>query len=469
MRHLVKPFLDNYGPAQVVFRARPTEAVATRKAIFGHGICLGAHSRYRVAVPYTRLLFRGRAPLATTTLSLACALALSACAGSTPRATSASSLAPASTQPLPDEAAAAYWWRSAGDPILAHLVEAGLLNDRSLACQALALNRANDRAHAHARHITTKIGRIFDTRGTDVAAAEEAARAYRYADHRAALAARIALAYIETRRLQETLVARTSALDASIDNAEIAAFRREAGLVSGVDTGLADSALAAGQDDTEAVHSRYAESRDALARLVGMPSEDLQDLLGEAGTVPDLGAAPPPETTSADIAHRADLLALERSLIAHLIETKVSQDQLDDALAEMRGKSAAPAIDPDPARAAIGQWRKSHDEALEELAKDRDRLAISTQRQTDLEAAIGKARETVKDARLAYRTGTGDFAALYVAEEATRKLEESRISARAERAVASVRNWTDQGLGWTDADLTPPPPPADGPEVLVCD
>ncbi|GAM03626.1 hypothetical protein MBENS4_0625 [Novosphingobium sp. MBES04] len=166
-----------------------------------------------------------RPSFAPAALALTCALALSACAGTTERTTPASTLAPipaavhAPTEP--------YWWRSAGDPLLAELVETGLAQNRDLTCQALSLRRANERARSHARRIDTRIGRLFDTRGTDVDAAQEAARAFTYADRRADLAARIARSYIATRELQEMLEARHSALATTRDNAEIAAFREE--------------------------------------------------------------------------------------------------------------------------------------------------------------------------------------------------------------------------------------------------
>src|SRR3546814_1046234 len=58
------------------------------------------------------------------------------------------------------------------------------------------------------------------------------AHAYRHAEHRAQLAAAIAKAYIEVRRLQEVLALREALQSPYAGNAEIAAFRREAGLVS---------------------------------------------------------------------------------------------------------------------------------------------------------------------------------------------------------------------------------------------
>src|SRR3546814_20192222 len=90
------------------------------------------------------------------------------------------------------------------------------------------------------------------------------AHAYRHAEHRAQLAAEIAKAYIEVRRLQEVLALREALQSQYAGNAEIAAFRREAGLVSGIDAGLAGSLLtinATGLDTTRLRYTARSEER----------------------------------------------------------------------------------------------------------------------------------------------------------------------------------------------------------------
>ncbi|MBT0667987.1 TolC family protein [Novosphingobium profundi] len=430
--------------------------------------CLARQSRYRSIVPYVRPYRTRRRPIAATALALTCALALGACAGKPPVTTAASRLTTVPKDGSQDLAGDPYWWREAGDPVLADLVETGLTRNRTLSCEALSLRKANARARSHARRIDTRVGRLFDTRGMNEADAEQAARAFRFAAHHSDLATRIALAYIETRHLQEILVTRTAALAPTSDNAEIAAYREEAGLVSGVDTGLAGTALSTADAGTDTARTEFEDSREALARLVGLSSDEVQQKLGEAGAVPDFGAPVPAQSTLDEIARRADLLALERSLIAHLIASKVSQPELDAALAVDPADSPE-AISNPTARAAVVQWRKARDAALDELAASRDRMAEAARRQSELDKAAEKARATLKLARLAYRTGTGDFAALYVAEQAALKLDEARIAARTARTDAAIRSWAAQGLGWTEADLDPPAPLSDGLEVLVCD
>lgn len=443
---------------------RSAETCSCLTENFGLLDCLCERSRYRGIVPTSRFSYLPPAMPGHFALVMACALALAGCAGSVPRTGPASALAgdqgtPATANPLET-----YWWRDAGDPVLAKLIETGLVQDRDLDCQALALNKASERAQAHKRRITTQIGQLFDTRGTDVNTATIAARSYRYATDRSDRAARIAIAYIETRRLQEILAARTAAQGVYGDNAEIAAFREEAGLVSGLDSDLARTMVSISNDNIKTAHARYIESRDALALLVGLSGDALQTILSETGSVPDFGAAPAnSETATSELDHRADLHALERRLIAHLIETRTTQAELDAALAE-----ETPSGD-NQAGQAVRQWRKARAAAQGSLADLRSGLAATSQRQTDLEQAMTKAQRSVEAARLAYRTGTGGFAMLYVAEKAALGLVEARVDARAARAATAIRIWDALGLGWTQADLTPPMPRSDGPEVLVCE
>ncbi|MCJ2183428.1 TolC family protein [Novosphingobium sp. 1949] len=429
---------------------------------------------------------RGAGSFTGAALILAGALTLAGCASDTARTTPVSSL----TATRPDlpvaNGAEPYWWRTTGDPVLARLVETGLAQNRDLACKARSLNAAQASASAKQRRIDSRIRHLFDTRDTDVTQAELASRAYRFAAQRAQLAEAIALAYIETRRLQATLVAQSRALNTDADNAEIAGFRKEAGLVSGLDTGLADTSLVASHDALETLRTRFEDARAALAGLVGLPVAELQAQLGEDGSVPAITLAAPARTTRDELDRRADLLALERSLIAHLIATKVSQDELDAALARTAGEDGPQGDTPAPpearpqtsdgvstddarAQVAVRQWRAARDKALAQLADARDRLAVSAQRESDLAQAIARAHKTSEAARLAYRTGTGDFATLYVAERTALGLDVALIGARAAQATASVQAWTAQGLGWSQSDLAPPAPPGDGPEVLVCE
>lgn len=361
-----------------------------------------------------------------------------------------------------DSAVPGHWWRNAGDPVLSQLVEQGLAGNQSMQCEALALQKAATRAEARAGRIDIQIKRLFDTKDGEADSTLRLARAYRHAGHRAALAAKIASEYIEARRLQEVLALRETLQSQFNDNAEIAAFRREAGLVPGIDTGLAGSLQAVTTSELDALRTRYAKARAALAESTGMDGKALEQLLGQNGQVPDIAAQPVPADTF-DPGRRADLRALRQQLAAQLI-----RKGLPAALLDAEGDAAESAAD-EFAQQARTTLHKAKDQAEGDAARLRDALASATARESSLAQKAAQARNTAEDARLAYRNGTEGFATLFVAEAAALALAEARVTARADVAKATIRLWTGLGGGWENADLAPDVPPQDPNEVLVCE
>ncbi|GGC15795.1 hypothetical protein GCM10011494_38350 [Novosphingobium endophyticum] len=361
------------------------------------------------------------------------------------------------------------WWETAGDPVLAALIDRGLTANPDLVCDAVSLRTKEQEADAAARRLGNRIRRLFDTGATSADEAASQARAYRHADKRARLAAEIAAAYIDVRRLQETRAARAELLEQFRDNAEIARFRREAGLVPGLDTGLAGSLVAVTRSDLDASREQIAASVRELARLTGMEPSEVEDAIGDQGHVPDIAADVSGETRLS-LAHRADLLALESSLLADMTRGKVTQEDLDAALAGGAADVPAEASPVSAAARSVARYREAQVRAYEDVEQRRQTVATASARQAELEGGAREARATVGDSRLAYRNGTGDFATLYVAEAADLAVNEARIRARAALAVATIRLWTAEGGGWTAADLELPPAGLGvRPEMTVCE
>lgn len=369
-----------------------------------------------------------------------------------------------SVTPEADGATERLWWRTAGDPVLATLIDHGLAGNADLICDAISLRAREQQALAASRRLGRRVERLFDTSAKSADEAASMARAYRYADRRARLAADIAAAYIEVRRLQETYALRSKLLDQFKDNAEVAGFRREAGLVSGLDAGLAGSLVSVTSSDLDALRGQTEAAQRELARLIGMEPEALKSALGD-GRVPDIAADVSGEARLS-LAHRADLLALESSLVADMTRRKVTQAELDAVLAS----DAAGAPAESPAAQAVARYREAQAKAYGDLKQRRDAVAAASSRQAELEKSNRQARATVRDARLAYRNGSGDFATLYVAESAELAVDEARVRTRAALAEATVRLWAAEGSGWTSADLALPPPGTGvSPEVTVCE
>ncbi|MFD2579907.1 hypothetical protein ACFSTD_17815 [Novosphingobium colocasiae] len=186
--------------------------------------------------------------------------------------------------PPPPETA--LWWHSAGDAVLDQLIERGLATDKPLACEAQALHRDGGKARTRDKRLDRRIARLFGAAGAEADSADLQARAYDYADHRARLAARIAATYLDVRRLQEIATLRRKMQAQFKDNAEIARFRREAGLVDGLDVGLAGSLVAINGSSLDADRQTFEDKARELADLTGMDETTLLASLGEEGKVP---------------------------------------------------------------------------------------------------------------------------------------------------------------------------------------
>ncbi|WP_229813637.1 TolC family protein [Novosphingobium colocasiae] len=374
--------------------------------------------------------------------------------------------------PPPPETA--LWWHSAGDAVLDQLIERGLATDKPLACEAQALHRDGGKARTRDKRLDRRIARLFGAAGAEADSADLQARAYDYADHRARLAARIAATYLDVRRLQEIATLRRKMQAQFKDNAEIARFRREAGLVDGLDVGLAGSLVAINGSSLDADRQTFEDKARELADLTGMDETTLLASLGEEGKVPDLtiaAAAMPADkaTPPTGIAlYRADLAALERRLTAGLLRDGVGAQDIASALSVSGGDAGA---DEKAALAArsLGRLRAAENDARAQIARERDAMTATAARLATLDRKARDSRATAASARVAYRNGMVPFSALYAAEAAGSGLSEAGIGARATLAGSAVRLARALGLGWVTGDLQPGPVGISSTEVLVCE
>lgn len=317
------------------------------------------------------------------------------------------------------------WWEQAGDPVLAQVIAQGLAHDPALACQAWTLHADADRATARRRQLGGRMAGLF---GKVPVLQGPPATAYAHAALVNRRAAAIGEAYLAVRLAQARLVARNAAVAPWKDNTDIARFRREAGLVSAIDSALGGVMV---DLDADAVTQAQAEVALALTRLAeqtGIDTDALVTLLGEGGPVPALAdiAAPEPR--------RAGLMVVRQEQGQAVLAGKATLEQARAALASA---TAASNIDIDSATKALA--------AAHELVEASART-------------LTQADRTVRDARAGYRAGAEPFATLYVAEASALAASEADASARTGLARAQIRLWTAQGLGWTLADLAPAAP-----------
>jgi outer membrane protein TolC len=234
-----------------------------------------------------------------------------ACAGCT-RSRSVGDILPASTAPKQDELAAPAaraWWREAGDPLLAALVEQGLDANPEIACRISGLQQHDLQAAREAKEIGARLGRLLGADKKAIAdgqARTRDERLQRVAARRARLARQIALAYVEVRRLQQIVALRSGLIAQYKDNAEIAQFRREAGLVSAVDGALARAQDQAAQGELDFSQRELGEAISQLADLVGDTSEVLVARL----KTPDADPGSPVDTLAKALAGDAPQVEL---------------------------------------------------------------------------------------------------------------------------------------------------------------
>lgn len=314
--------------------------------------------------------------------------------------------APAAPVAAPADRPAA-WWSAAGDPLLADLVDEGL-------------------AHAHRDGPAAPMPHAWLHRAPDPAALR--ARADAEADVQGLHALAIGLAYLEARRAEAHVTLREDAVAGLRDNDEIAGFRREAGLVSAVDTGLAGVLVGLNGNAVLAARADRDAAVAALADLIGDTPGPLTARIEQA---PVLRVYDPLPAVTVDqaLAWRADLAQMRDNTTA---------------------RRPAPAAADDPAwQAALARARGEIDMAQVALDAARARLAAAT-------ATSSAAESTVADARLAYRAGKTAMPALYVAEAAALAAREGLADAGVAVDRALVQLWSAEGRGTGPAS----PPPA---------
>lgn len=179
------------------------------------------------------------------------------------------------------------WWEDLGDPVLAGLVRQGLESSQELSCQLSALRRHDQEAAQEARRIGARLGRLLGDRSGPPEAEAREERVERIVTRRARLARQIALAYVDVRRLQQDTALRTELQGQYKDNAEVAQFRREAGLVSAIDGALARSQDEIARGELGFAQGRLADAMTELARLVGETPDAMAARLTEPAVIPD--------------------------------------------------------------------------------------------------------------------------------------------------------------------------------------
>lgn len=318
---------------------------------------------------------------------------------------------------------------------------------------------------------------------------EEAARAdseAARADLRATqlgIAAEVALNYLDARAAQERLRIARRNLAALDETLEIVGFRVQAGLVGSLDLEQARQLRAQTAASLPALENAETQALNRLAVLLAEPPGTVNARMRPPASIPLAPTMVPAETPADVLRRRPDVEGAERSLAAAVARIGVAEAELYPALrlagsfggsatslgdvisasvgnvvasltaplfqggrlrAQVEGQRAA-------ADAALASYRQTVLLALEDVENALAAINAAERRERELVTADEAARSAVILARAQYRAGLIDFQALLESERGLLSSQDSRVAARADRAVATVQLYKALGGGWQSA------------------
>jgi multidrug efflux system outer membrane protein len=481
----------------------------------------------------------GRAGLLAIT-PLAAAL-LSACASLSQPAPSDAALsqavnvpaawsAPASA-PTANATSLAQWWQRFDDPLLGQLVAQALQANTSVRSAQAALQQARALRDASAAGLKpgasgsgsaqrgksggAPAGNSFSVdidaswepdifggnrSALNAAEADVRASAASLGDVQVSIAAEAAVAYIELRSAQARLAIARDNLASQLDTLQLTQWRVQAGLASSLDAEQARASTEQVRAQIPALETSVAQGRHALAVLTGQPPAALQDLLANAGPVPqaadDLALSFPADT----LRQRPDVRAAEHQVSASL--ARVSQADAarypsfrisgslglqaltlggltgGGALASaLLGSVSVPIFDGGAAKAQVAaqqagleQARQGYRSAVLTALKDVEDALVALRGDRERLARLRHASEAASNAALLarqrYTSGLVDFQTVLDTQRTLLSAQESVAVASADLGSDHVRLYKALGGGWQPggdaaaAEATPTRTPA---------
>lgn len=322
------------------------------------------------------------------------------------------------------------WWNRSGDALLDRLTQEALAAEPVPVCEP---PRAS---------VGGRLRRVFGRAGDRSARYEAVARAWDKVAQRLVRAQQIGLAYLRARSWQARLAQRLASPGILQDNAEIAQFRREAGLVPALDEDMAAIMLGLNGADVDTARAALDRAIAELAQATGQEPTALRAMLDSA---PPDRLTTQPGQHDPDLSDRPDLHALEARLLALPALQRLGPEAVRAQLQPTDdGRRPAWAI----------RWTQALTVAQRQAGEARAELTRAQEQIGQREALAGEANAVVANARMAYRNGAAGFAALYAAEAADMATREARIDAERAVAAALIDLWTAQGLGETAREGT---------------
>jgi NodT family efflux transporter outer membrane factor (OMF) lipoprotein len=318
-------------------------------------------------------------------------------------------------------------------------------------------------------------------RGADATAADLLASEATLGATRTAVAAEVAIAYVQLRGSQARLAIARDNLRAQQEILEITGWRAQAGLTSSLDVEQATAGAAQTQAQLPPLEAAIAQAGHALSVLTGEPPLALRERLAEAGPIPE----PPAELTLAipvrTLRQRPDVHAAELAVDAAAL--RVAQTGASDlpsfvlrgslawsamslgslggpAARALIGSTSLPLLDGGARRARVQSQQAQFDAAqaafdasvLAALQEVEDVLAglnASRDRLAALREAAGAAASAALLASHRYASGITDFQTVLETQRSRLSVQDGVATTQAELAAGHVRLYKALGGGWT--------------------
>jgi multidrug efflux system outer membrane protein len=308
-------------------------------------------------------------------------------------------------------------------------------------------------------------------------------------DTQVSLAAEVALDYIQTRSLQTRIQIAKENLTLQEETREIAGWRYQAGLVSGLDYDQARAAEAQTRAQIPALESSLAASRNRIAVLLGLAPGSLDDRLAPAAPIPAVPESVIVGIPADVLRQRPDVRAAERTLAAQTarlgaaVASRYPNFSLGGSLgiegvtlgaltggAPLIRSLAASLLETIFAGGRIRQQIKvqtavmeqslaSYEStvltALEDVENALVSLARNRERYAHLKTANEAARSAATFARQRYQAGLVDYTSVLQTQQTQLTVSDNLQSCEADITTALVQLYKALGGGWSTKDGGP--------------
>lgn len=446
--------------------------------------------------------------------ALACALLLAGCTQpdvATPQSSITVPAQWAESDPAPISVDLSDYWHLLNDPLITHLVETALANNRDLAQSAARLDQSREQlvqARSSLLPGLSASGRsnrdlgdnapgsfgfslgvdasweadIFGQIGGTISGAEAdlLAAGYSLADLQRLIAGQVAISAINARAISQQLEIARSTLVNQEDNLQIARWRNQAGLVSSLDVEQARAQRAQTAASIPLLESSLAATANALSTLIGEPPGRVLEEFAVVAQIPAPALLTGFEAPADVLRRRPDVRGAEASLLSATARIGVARAQLYPLL-RLSGNVGSSSLGISSlfdvissgvvasvsqlifdggrtqaqidgaeagARGALAAWEQAMLGALEDVESAAVDQRSAAQRVSLNAEAVDAASNSALLARSQYRAGLSDFQTLLSAESQLLSARNQMVSAQADRASAFVRLTQALGGGW---------------------